>query len=192
MASCAALLLCTRFEQGATLSLLSRPCAGYTPVSYLWFGFALLMWITLFVFTFQRQASPSHFHCTVLQPDGVPSCQLQLLSCSSTCPHPSLHFQVLGHNSDPRGRMFSAIWIAAPAVASIAWAVLNAPAPGMYLVRCAGAAASCVALPCVAWQPCRGLQTSAQSLVQALVSVRMSDPVHVPTSLLGCHLPACR
>jgi len=32
----------------------------------------------------------------------------------------------LGPNADPRMRMFAAIWVAAPAVASIAWAVLNA------------------------------------------------------------------
>ena len=31
----------------------------------------------------------------------------------------------LGPNADPRMRMFAAIWFAAPAVASIAWAVLN-------------------------------------------------------------------
>jgi hypothetical protein len=31
----------------------------------------------------------------------------------------------LGHNADPRMRMFAAIWIAAPAVASISWTVLN-------------------------------------------------------------------
>ena len=34
--------------------------------------------------------------------------------------------QVLGHNANPRGRMFSIIWVAAPAVAAIAWTVLNA------------------------------------------------------------------
>lgn len=59
---------------------------GYFEVCFLWFGFAMLMWITLFVFTFQRT--------------------------------------VLGHNADPRGRVFSAIWMAAPAVASIAWTIL--------------------------------------------------------------------
>ena len=33
----------------------------------------------------------------------------------------------LGHNADPRMRMFAAIWMAPPAVASIAWAVLASP-----------------------------------------------------------------
>ncbi|PSC70111.1 C4-dicarboxylate ABC transporter [Micractinium conductrix] len=62
--------------------------SGYHEVCYLWFGFAFIMWIALFVFTFQRT--------------------------------------VLGHNANPRGRMFSIIWVAAPAVAAIAWTVLNA------------------------------------------------------------------
>eukprot|EP00887_Chlorella_sp_A99_P004566 scaffold108.g4566.t1 len=70
----------------------------YTEVCYLWFGIAVLMWLTLFVWTFQKQA------------------------------------RVLGHNADPRGRMFSGIWIAAPAVGGIAWAVLTAPAPGAYVM----------------------------------------------------------
>ena len=47
----------------------------------------------------------------------------------------SLCLQVLGHNADPRSRMFSAIWMAAPAVASIAWTVLEA-ARWACLVRC--------------------------------------------------------
>lgn len=59
----------------------------YTQISYLFFGFASIMYITLFVIAFQRTA--------------------------------------LGHNADPRQRMFSAIWFAAPAVAGIAWTVLN-------------------------------------------------------------------
>jgi tellurite resistance protein len=61
---------------------------GYHEVCFFWFGFALLMWITLFVFTFQRT--------------------------------------IVGYIADPRGRMFSAIWMAAPAVGSIAWTVLTA------------------------------------------------------------------
>jgi len=40
----------------------------------------------------------------------------------------------LGHNADPRMRMFAAIWFAAPAVASIAWAVLNSPALGVWFM----------------------------------------------------------
>lgn len=59
----------------------------YTEISYLAFGFASIMYITLFVMTFQRFA--------------------------------------VGHNADPRMRMFACIWFAAPAVASIAWTVLN-------------------------------------------------------------------
>lgn len=66
----------------------------YTQVCFLFFGFATLMYITLFTITFQRFA--------------------------------------LGHNADPRMRMFTAIWFAAPTVGGIAWSVLNAPAPGMY------------------------------------------------------------
>jgi len=60
---------------------------GYTSVSFLFFAFATIMWVTIFVIIFQRFA--------------------------------------LGHNMDPRMRMFAAIWFAAPAVSSIAWTVLN-------------------------------------------------------------------
>lgn len=67
---------------------------SYIEVSFLFFGFALIMWITLFVMMFQRT--------------------------------------IVGHNADPRQRMFAAIWFAAPAVASIAWTVLNSPAPNVY------------------------------------------------------------
>lgn len=45
--------------------------------------------------------------------------------------------QVLGHNADPRGRVFSAIWMAAPAVASIAWTILvNAREASRVRLRC--------------------------------------------------------
>lgn len=64
----------------------------YRDISFLFFGFAAIMHITLFVMTFQRFA--------------------------------------VGHNADPRQRMFTAIWFAAPAVASIAWTVLNPAPPG--------------------------------------------------------------
>lgn len=61
---------------------------SYTQVSFLFFGFASIMWVVLFTMLFPRMA--------------------------------------LGHNADPRLRMFAAIWVAAPAIAAIAWAVLNA------------------------------------------------------------------
>ncbi len=60
---------------------------SYTQVSYLFFGFATIMWIVLFAALFPRFA--------------------------------------LGHNADPRMRMFAAIWIAPPAVASISWSILS-------------------------------------------------------------------
>jgi tellurite resistance protein len=69
---------------------------AYTDVSFLFFGFAIIMWITLFVMHFQRT--------------------------------------IVGHNADPRQRMFASIWFAAPAAGSIAWAVLNAPPGGPYLM----------------------------------------------------------
>jgi tellurite resistance protein len=69
----------------------------YTQVCFLFFGFASIMYITLFVLTFQNVA--------------------------------------VNYLADPRQRMFSAIWFAAPSVASIAWTVLNAPAAGgMYVM----------------------------------------------------------
>lgn len=71
---------------------------------------------------------------------------------SSCCCAPALHtdalldastvllgasLQVLGHNADPRGRVFSAIWMAAPAVASIAWTILvNAREASRVRLRC--------------------------------------------------------
>ena len=70
--------------------------ARYTHVCFLFFGFATLMYITLFVMNFQRFA--------------------------------------LGYTADPRMRMFAAIWFAAPTVGGIAWTVLNAPGPGVYLM----------------------------------------------------------
>ena len=69
---------------------------------------------------------------------------LATLPCCACCTRPSpasspsqnaLRLQVLGHNADPRSRMFSAIWMAAPAVASIAWTVREA-ARWACLVRC--------------------------------------------------------
>ncbi len=67
----------------------------YTQVCYLFFGFASIMYITLFVLTFQNVA--------------------------------------VNYLADPRQRMFSAIWFAAPSVASIAWTVLTASG-GMYVM----------------------------------------------------------
>jgi tellurite resistance protein TehA-like permease/glutaredoxin len=60
---------------------------SYREVSYLFFGFATIMWFVLFAMLFPRFA--------------------------------------LGHNADPRMRMFAAVWIAPPAVASIAWTILT-------------------------------------------------------------------
>jgi tellurite resistance protein len=73
--------------------------ARYTQVSFLFFGFASIMYVTLFIMTFQNVA--------------------------------------INYLADPRQRMFSAIWFAAPSVASIAWTVLNAPTAataGMYVM----------------------------------------------------------
>ena len=66
---------------------------SYTEISYFFFGFAIIMWIALFVMGFQRT--------------------------------------IVGHNADPRQRMFASIWFGAPAAAAIAWSVLNST-PGMY------------------------------------------------------------
>ncbi|KAL4537156.1 hypothetical protein Ndes2526B_g04932 [Nannochloris sp. 'desiccata'] len=69
----------------------------YTQVCFLFFGFASIMYITLFIMTFQNVA--------------------------------------INYLADPRQRMFSAIWFAAPSVASIAWTVLTASAAGgMYVM----------------------------------------------------------
>jgi hypothetical protein len=115
------------------------------------------MRITLFIFSFQRTVGG-----WARGTRGVCLCRSRLTwavgsiyagSCPMTCiclsgpaAHngarlPSSHIknslclQVLGHNADPRSRMFSAIWMAAPAVASIAWTVLEA-ARWACLVRC--------------------------------------------------------
>ena len=73
-----------------------------------------------------------------------------LTRCLSLCP--GRHLQVLGHNADPRSRMFAAIWMAAPAVASIAWTVLEA-ARWACLVRCC---VLCCAVLCCAVLCCGG------------------------------------
>jgi len=69
---------------------------SYTEVCYLFFGFASILYITLFILTFQNVAT--------------------------------------NYLADPRHRMFSAIWFAAPSVAAIAWTVLNAPVPQVYIM----------------------------------------------------------
>lgn len=116
----------------------------------------MIMWITLFVFTFQRtvstmwacshqqqhvQALPAHkgspscpgrcsrtrFQLAKDRPQETRVCIARRLLCAHLrvpCRVLCTAAQVLGHNADPRGRVFSAIWMAAPAVASIAWTIL--------------------------------------------------------------------
>lgn len=63
-------------------------------------------------------------HVCLLTPDtqAVPAFPETIAVNLSIHSHP----QIVGYTADPRGRMFSAIWMAAPAVGSIAWTVLTA------------------------------------------------------------------
>ena len=117
------------------------PASPPRQVCFLWFGFALIMWIALFVFSFQRTVSGDGImgrrNGTAWSKQYLATSQYVCSQAMLCCPiGPGLTHclpprlppapQVLGHNADPRSRVFAAIWMAAPAVASIAWTVLEA------------------------------------------------------------------
>lgn len=150
-------------------------------------------WITLFIFTFQRTVSrwPTDIsfsnclhlgcilqlaqHACLLTPDtqAVPAFPETIAVNLSIHSHP----QIVGYTADPRGRMFSAIWMAAPAVGSIAWTVLTAARWAMTggLVSQLGeeADARCLVLPPQRWAAAGSLAT-APLRVEAALLVRIA------------------
>jgi hypothetical protein len=99
-------------------------------ISFLFFGFASVMWLVLFVFIFQRitlghnageasslgQRRPSPAAAAGSAAAGAARAALFLTRDSPAS---------VALPADPRMRMFVAIWFAAPAVASIAWTVIT-------------------------------------------------------------------